>query len=108
MQVVLTRAEFEELRKAISNTRNREIINGFNRIFQPNNDIPVKGVVLPKTGNIVIEMTPEDGTALLRVLSANAETFGEMVKNDVSLTAIPKWLSFGKNIVGAIVRLFRR
>lgn len=106
MRLILSPSEFREVRRFVGNTRNSDIINGFNRVFQPSNEIPVKGVALPKSGDIVIEMSPEDGTSLLRVLSDNAGTFGEMIKNDISITSVPKWLNFVKTVGGTIKKLF--
>lgn len=107
MRLIFTPQEFKEVRRFVTNTKNRDIIQGFNRVFQTDNSIPVKGVALPKTGDIVVEMTSEDGTALLRVLSNNAGTFGEMIKNEISLTSVPKWLNFVKSVGETIKKLFQ-
>ena len=106
MKITFSPQEFKEVRRFVANTKNSDIINGFNKVFQ-SNDIPVKGIALPKSGDIVVEMLPEDGVALLRVLSDNAGTFGEMIRNDLTLGSVPKWLNFVKTVGAAIGRLFK-
>ena len=107
MRLIFTPQEFKEVRRIVTNTKNRDIIVGFNKVFQSNNDVPVKGIALPKTNDILIEMASEDATALLRVLSENAGTFGEMIKTDLSITSVPKWVNFVKGVGASIGRLFR-
>lgn len=106
MKLTVTPEEFRKIRKIVGNTKNADVITGFNKIFDGGSDIPVKGTRLPKSGDVVIEIVGQDSIMILGVLESNAGTFGEMLRNDLSLTSVPKWLNFIRTVGEAIKNLF--
>ena len=109
MKLILTYDEFQEARNFVVNTKNANISTVFNKVFSDNarGNFPVKGTVLPKSRDVVIEVTPEDGKKILAVLAKNGGTFGEMLRQQMSISSIPKWLSFFKTIGASISKLFQ-
>lgn len=107
MRLIVNQNEFQKIRSCVINTRNSNVINNFNLVFNPDNNIPVKGVALPKSNDIVIEIAPTDAIKILNVLDTNAGTFGDMLRNEITITAIPKWINFLKTIGEAIGKLFK-
>ena len=106
MKLILNQNEFQEVRRFVSNSQNRDIINGYNKLFDANSTIPVKGVVLPKTRDIVIEVGEKESVEMLKVIADNGTHFGEMLRKDFSISAVPKWVAFIKSVGAAIGNLF--
>jgi hypothetical protein len=106
MRLIVSPDEFKKIRRIVGNTKNGDIITNFNKIFDSQSSIPVKGVRLPKSGDVVIEIPEHDAMLILKVLESNAGTFGEMLRTDLTITSVPKWLNFVKNLIGAIGNLF--
>lgn len=106
VRLIVSPDEFDKIRRFIGNTKNADVINGFNKIFDSKSNIPVKGVRLPKSRDVVIEIPEHENLMILGVLDANASTFGDMLRNELSIASVPKWLNFVKTVFGAIGNLF--
>lgn len=106
MRLTISPSEFDKIRHFVGNTKNADIINSFNMIFDAKSRIPVKGIRLPKSRDVVIEIPEHDSLMILGILDANAATFGEMLRTEISITSVPKWLNFVKTVFGAIGNLF--
>lgn len=106
MRLITSPDEFKKIRRIVGNTKNGDIITNFNKIFDSRSNIPVKGVCLPKSGDIVVEIPEHDAIMILSVLESNAGTFGEMLRTDLTITSVPKWLNFVRNLFDAIGKLF--
>ncbi len=104
MEVRMSPNEFNQLRRFIGSTKDANIINNFNKIL--NNEFPIKTTRVPITQEVLIELSSDDGEKILKVFVNNGKTFGEMLRNDISISSISKWINFFAIIKESISKIF--
>ena len=103
MKIILSKNEFNALLKFVSECKNKDIIEYHNNVF--NCDSKVKGFANPITKEVEIHIPDREGTLILSCIADNASEVGVMIKNDLSITSIPKWVNIGNTILTNIKKL---
>ena len=106
MKLLLTRNEFEVVREIISNSKDPIVISNFNKIFDKNTDLPIKGAVTPKDRDILIEANQTISVPVLQIFVSLIANMVDAVKSGTTLSALSKWKSIIESIQRKLIILF--
>lgn len=102
MYVKLTYKEFKQIQAFVKNSKNTDIINHFNDIFNMESNSIVKGVHNPIHNEFEIDFPEKAMVEIFGVIAENASDLGTMIKFDLNMRSVPKWLSVGSAILDQI------
>lgn len=104
MIIQLTKKEFTELRAIVVSLNNPTATEKFNEIFSVDNisDRQVAGFVNPINKDIIIHINEKSGCKVLSGINLHAKELGRLIKNGVSISSAPKWISTLKGILNTI------
>ena len=107
MNVKMTFKEFKQLQAFVKNSKNVDIINHFNKVFDLNSDSIVKGAHNALYNDFEFNIPEKEMCEILAVFAQHSSNLGTMLKFDLNMRSVPKWLSVLSDIIAQIKKSLR-
>jgi len=105
VEIKMTKEEYHELAEVIKGLQSKEASEVFNKIFGKNH-IPEIDVKI-NSDSLEVTIPRKTSMTFLKVLKVHTRNIGMLIKNNLNLTGLPKWIKELKSIGNDLINVFK-